>query len=111
QDKVAVICHDDELTRLCGVPVRISQTPYKELPALKNGQMIPTFDELLIACGQVFLHVELKNPKAWPVIKDKLPKHRCLVSSFNFSLVQEVSDEVKTLWLVEGKPPKKWRQQ
>lgn len=111
KDGVAVICHDDDLIRVCGVPTRISQTPYKDLPVLKNGQHIPTFDELLNACPQLFLHVEIKNPRAWPVIKNKLPQKRCLVSSFHFSLVQEAADEVNTLWLVEGKAPTKWRQQ
>lgn len=108
KDHVPVICHDDNLTRLCGQDVYVSQLFYKDLPLLKSGDTIPTFFELIHVCPNLFLHIEIKNQQAYPFVRDHLP-HRCLVSSFHHNVIEQASNDVKTLWLVEGKAPKKWQ--
>lgn len=77
KDKVAVVHHDYDLKRSCGVDKKISDLDYKELQEyklFKSQERIPTFREVLdLIGGKVPVIVELKIP--WK------PHNTCIAAS------------------------------
>ncbi len=78
KDLIAVVFHDYDLQRACGVSKKVSELNYEELlkyKLFKSQQVIPTFREVLHCIdGKVPIIVELKipmNPKATCVAASK----------------------------------------
>ncbi|QOJ79160.1 glycerophosphodiester phosphodiesterase [Infirmifilum lucidum] len=64
-DGVPVIVHDDELERVAGVNLRVSEANYKELSKVRvHGRArIPTLREVLaMAKGRLYVDIEVKVP-------------------------------------------------
>ncbi|MBP5209880.1 MAG: glycerophosphodiester phosphodiesterase [Clostridia bacterium] len=71
-DGVPVVCHDDRLTRMCGVEGRVCDRTAAELCELplagREGVCIPTFADVLAAVGgRSPLIVEIKYAAGWQV--------------------------------------------
>lgn len=66
RDGVAVIFHDDTLTRMTGEDVRVDALSWAELKArrTKGGNAIPRLDEVLAAWPEVFFNLEAKADAA-----------------------------------------------
>lgn len=64
-DEKVVVCHDNDLSRLCGADVRISELTYSELLEyrLADGQNIPLFSEVLELLADSPIICELKTEK------------------------------------------------
>ncbi len=96
-DGEVVVVHDDDLTRLCGVAVKVEDRTLAELralPLLGTMETIPTLHEVLEVVGdKVPLIVELKGestdtrlvPAAFPILENS--GCRYCVESFNPFLV------------------------
>ena len=89
KDKVPVLFHDGDLTRLVGKKTKVSdlnlaQIKQIELPHLGK---IPTLEEALIAFSEAKFNLDLKNPQAETVgiqtILRLKAENRVLVSSFS----------------------------
>lgn len=97
-----VVCHDEMLDRLAGVPVRVQRTPYAELREIDvgrhkgeafRGERIPLFTEVLDALPDGFVvNVELKCETALDgglarrvteALAADRGRHVAIVSSFN----------------------------
>jgi glycerophosphoryl diester phosphodiesterase len=95
-----VVCHDVELSRLARVPLRVDQTPLKELRELDVGSplgfskaRIPLLEEVMEALPpHVLINIELKcdtffdmglSHKVGALVRAKKLEPRVLVSSFN----------------------------
>ena len=95
-----VVCHDPELTRLAGVPLRVGQTPYQVLrgldvgtPSGKGRASIPLLEEVLTALPKgMLVNVELKVDgwddrglarRVGALIGARSEEERVLISSFN----------------------------
>lgn len=66
-DEVAVVVHDEDLSRLTGMSVRVSQITYAEFSKLRvyGRAKVPTLREVLaLAKGRLSVDVELKAPGA-----------------------------------------------
>lgn len=97
-DGVAVISHDDALSRVVGhddAPV-VSQTPWHELQSVRlpRGQRLLTLSEVLDVT-ESRLQIELKAPEAAAVVatvlQDYLDDHpRCLLTSFQVEILGEL---------------------
>ncbi len=63
-DGVPVVVHDDELDRVAGVSLRVSEASYRELSKVKvQGARIPTLREVLaMAKGRLYVDIEVKVP-------------------------------------------------
>ncbi|MET0295400.1 MAG: glycerophosphodiester phosphodiesterase [Phenylobacterium sp.] len=65
-DGEAMVFHDDDLMRMCGVPGRVGERTAAELSELRlpgGGEKIPTLLEALAVIGhRAMVHVELKTP-------------------------------------------------
>ncbi len=96
-----VVFHDDDLQRLAGRPERIAELSLTELRAIElpGGHRVPLLAEVLDACRDVEINVELKSPgparagalpaAAARMIRDLRATDRVLVSSFDpWALVQ-----------------------
>ena len=88
-DEVAVVFHDDDLTRMTGAPGRMSTTPSSALSHLRaGGEPIPFMRELVDLAAPAF-NIELKpTPRPRALVDAALPTLvalRCpvLVSSFD----------------------------
>lgn len=88
-DDVAVVFHDDDLTRMTGVAGRMAETPSSSLGALRaGGEPIPRMSALLELDAPA-LNIELKpTPKPRQLVDAALPTLRALrcpvlVSSFD----------------------------
>lgn len=68
RDRVAVIFHDDTLTRMTGEEVRVDALTWAELKArrTKGGNPIPRLDEVLASWPGLFLNLEAKADAAVP---------------------------------------------
>lgn len=66
KDGVAVVFHDETLSRLFGVDKKVSETPYSELESLRlQGEAIPKLSHVLsFAADRVGLLVEVKEEGA-----------------------------------------------
>ena len=93
KDGVAVLFHDDTLTRMCGDSRRVSDCTYEELTKLSlagTDEKIPTLDELIeIAGNKVPLLIELKGEDLGTELCDKIAQRldalgsMVVVESFN----------------------------
>lgn len=97
-DGVAVISHDDDLSRVVGHdgPPVVSQTPWHELQSVRlpRGQRLLTLSEVL-EVTEVRLQIELKAPEAATVVTTVLQDYpddhpRCLVTSFQADILAEL---------------------
>jgi glycerophosphoryl diester phosphodiesterase len=89
QDKVPVLFHDDDLTRLVGKKTKVSDltlSQLKEIELPHSGQ-IPTLEEALVAFPEAKFNLDLKTPQAESVgiqtILRLKAENRVLVSSFS----------------------------
>lgn len=89
KDKVPVLFHDDDLTRLVGKRTKISDltlSQLKEIELPHSGQ-IPTLEEALVAFPEAKLNLDLKTPQSESVgiqtILRLEAENRVLVSSFS----------------------------
>ncbi len=91
RDGIAMICHDDDLVRIAGVPGRVSSFTAKELGALDLGQGegMPTLAAALAAFPAARFNIDLKSADvvipAVAAIKDCGAEERVLVTSFSDS--------------------------
>lgn len=119
-----VVCHDERLDRLCGIPVAVRELPLAELrrlPVLADRfpgvrAFIPTLEEAVEAAGpQIRWNVELKvdrHEDAEPLARAaaaalaRLPlEGRVIVSSFHplaLLAMRTASPEIPTGYLWEG---------
>jgi glycerophosphoryl diester phosphodiesterase len=89
QDKVPVLFHDNDLTRLVGKKTKVSDltlSQLKEIELPHSGQ-IPTLEEALVAFPEAKFNLDLKTPQAESVgiqtILRLKAENRVLVSSFS----------------------------
>ncbi|MDG2497180.1 MAG: glycerophosphodiester phosphodiesterase family protein [Aquiluna sp.] len=88
-DGVAVIFHDDDLLRLCGLAAKVHELSITELKmlSLPNGSRIPTLEEALLAFPAVKLNIDVKSKAAIiptaRAIENTNSHSRVLVSSFS----------------------------
>jgi glycerophosphoryl diester phosphodiesterase len=84
-DDVFVVIHDATTGRVAEQDVRVRDVTYAELRAirLKNGQQIPTLEEVLRIAGNRSLYIDIKDPdSAGPLLQlvDKHPTDITFVS-------------------------------
>ena len=91
RDKVPVLFHDDDLTRLVGRKAKVSDLTVLQLKQIElplSGQ-IPTLEEALLAFPEAKLNLDLKTPQAESVGIETIlrlkAENRVLVSSFSES--------------------------
>ncbi|MEY3966688.1 MAG: hypothetical protein RLZ96_214 [Actinomycetota bacterium] len=88
-DGVALLFHDDDLSRVAGLPMKIAELSYQEVSQLRltNGSAIPTLEEALIRFPDVKLNLDVKSKGAvspTAEVINRLNAHdRVLVSSFS----------------------------
>ena len=89
KDKVPVLFHDDDLTRLVGKKTKISDLTLSQLKEIElplSGQ-IPTLEEALVTFPEAKFNLDLKTPQAESVgiqtILRLKAENRVLVSSFS----------------------------
>lgn len=88
-DGIAMICHDDDLGRVAGVPGRVAEFTAKQLAALDLGQGngMPTLGETLTAFPRQRFNIDLKTADvvlpAVAAIRDADAAGRVLVTSFS----------------------------
>ena len=91
KDGQIVVCHDDDLSRLCGVRARISALTLKQIKALRlknSNESIPTLSEVMrLVRGRVPLMIEIKGERADPrllrPLAEQLDQYRgpfCVIS-------------------------------
>ena len=118
-----VVCHDERLDRLCGIPVYVRELPLAELRRLRvlaqrfpgADAGIPTLEEVVAAAGpRVLWNVELKvdrHDEAEPLAREAARAiarmridDRVLVSSFHplaLLTVRTVAPQIPTAYLWE----------
>ena len=87
-DGVCVVCHDDDLFRLTGIEINISESLWKELKniPLKRGGFLSTFKDVVKLCKDLdsWLYIELKGKgtgeAAWNELKEQGFKNAILAS-------------------------------
>jgi Glycerophosphoryl diester phosphodiesterase len=100
RDGVAVIAHDDDLTRLTGASVRITQSSYAELMKLKvfGKARIPTLREVLaLAKGRLSVDIEIKAPGVEGEVVDALRELEMVEDAIVTSFLPGVIARVKKL--------------
>lgn len=124
RDGSLVVCHDERLDRLCGVPVRVAELPLGELQRLpilaghfpSSRATIPTLAEAVASVGErMCWNVEIKVERhedaetlarrAVEVIRSLPLEGRVLVSSFHplaLLAVRTSAPEIPTAYLREG---------
>jgi glycerophosphoryl diester phosphodiesterase len=85
KDDMFVVIHDATTGRVAEQDVRVSEVTFAELQAvhLKNGQQIPTLEEVLRIAGKRSLYIDIKDPdSAGPLLQlvDKYPADITFVS-------------------------------
>jgi glycerophosphoryl diester phosphodiesterase len=62
-DGEIVVLHDDTTRRVADKNVRVNETTFKELQTLqlKNGQQIPTFEDVLKLAGSKPIYIDIKD--------------------------------------------------
>lgn len=101
KDGVPVVVHDDHLWRLCGVDAKVSELFFIDLPKTKKRNSILALDEVIDLCDGMFMHVEIKNPKALVSSINLLKNRTFLISSFHLDVVKKASQHHETLFLME----------
>ncbi len=120
-DKVIVVCHDTNLSRVAGVNENVGDMTWEELQQLDvgswfsgefNGERIPSLEEVLDYCkGRIHLNIEIKNigrgtdlPEAVAeMILERDMTEQCVVTSVSLSYleqVKEVSEDIRTGFIV-----------
>jgi len=100
RDGVAVVAHDDDLGRLTGVSVRVTQSSYTELARLRvfGKARIPTLREVLaLAKGRLSVDVEVKAPGVEGEVVDALRELEMVESAVVTSFLPGVLATVKKL--------------
>jgi len=89
KDGVAVLFHDDDLDRVAGRALKISELTFSELSAivLENGSQVPSLEEVLASFPDLKINLDIKSfggvlPTV-AVIERLEAHHRVLVSSFS----------------------------
>jgi glycerophosphoryl diester phosphodiesterase len=79
-DGVAVAFHDDDLTRTCARPGRISELPWSEVAAARvdGREPIPRLDELLAAWPDVRWNIDCKTDRGVEPLADLLQRQHLL---------------------------------
>lgn len=79
-DGVAVAFHDDDLTRTCARPGRISELPWSEVAAARvdGREPIPRLDELLAAWPDVRWNIDCKTDRGVDPLADLLQRQHLL---------------------------------
>lgn len=91
KDDVAVLFHDSDLSRLCGLDAKVSELTYRELRevSLPNGSLIPALEDVLEQMPEVRLNIDIKAKNAIAptvqAIENTGSHERVLVSSFSRS--------------------------
>ncbi len=89
KDGVAVLFHDDDLERVAGLPLKISELTFSELSqlSLSNGSKVPSLSQVLEHFPQLRLNLDVKAQagcEATAKVINQLQVHdRVLVSSFS----------------------------
>ncbi len=89
KDGVAVLFHDDDLERVAGLPLKISELTFSELSqlSLSNGSKVPSLSQVLEHFPQLRLNLDVKAQAGCEatakVINQLQVHHRVLVSSFS----------------------------
>lgn len=89
KDKVPVLFHDDDLTRLVGKKTKVSDLTLSQLKQveLPHSGKIPTLEEVLVEFPEAKFNLDLKTPQAESVgiqtILRLKAENRVLVSSFS----------------------------
>lgn len=95
-DGVAVLFHDDDLTRVLGMPTAVESLSWPELSRLKlNGQaLVPRLDEALLAWPNVRFNIDVKSDRAvkptLAAIRSTGAMDRTLIGSFNDARIAAV---------------------
>ena len=88
-DNVAVLFHDNDLSRLCGIDAKVSEISFSELQSFKlpNGSSIPSLQNVLEEMPEVKLNIDIKAGNAIrptvQAIETTQAHDRVLVSSFS----------------------------
>jgi glycerophosphoryl diester phosphodiesterase len=89
KDGIAVLFHDDDLTRVAGLPQKISEIESEQLLAidLGGGVRIPTLREALTTLPEASFNLDLKvfgaiDPSV-AIIRELEAEHRVLLTSFS----------------------------
>ncbi len=91
KDGIAVLFHDDDLERVAGLPLKISELTFSELSdlSLTNGSKVPSLKQVLEHFPQLRLNLDVKAQagcEATAKVINELRVHdRVLVSSFSRS--------------------------
>lgn len=93
KDGRVVVIHDEDLKRLCGVDVKVSDLTFEELNSYTvSGEKIPAFEEVLVLLDQRrILNAEIKEArvaeKALQLIDEFHLTKSTVVSSFDHELI------------------------
>ena len=120
-DGVAIVFHDEDLTRLAGIPKKVSEMSWKELSVLDIGfgKRIPTLKQALQEFPSSRFNLDIKSVGAIDataaVINELGAQRRVLISSFSDSrrkrtlskisgaiMTSAGSSRVLALWLAAG---------
>jgi len=99
-DGVAVVVHDEDLSRLTGTSVRVSQITYAELSKLRvyGRAKVPTLREVLaLAKGRLSVDVELKAPGAEREVVEALRELEMVDDAIVTSFFPPLLESVKKL--------------
>lgn len=79
-DGVLLAFHDDDLSRTCGIPGRISEMTYDQVRVARvdGREPIPTFDELVATWPNLRWNIDCKADNALPHLVEALRRHRIL---------------------------------
>lgn len=95
-DNVVVAFHDDDLTRTCGRPGRISELPWREVSAVRvNGsEPIPRLADLVEAFPDARFNIDCKSTAAVEPLADEVTRlgisDRVCLASFNDARLREL---------------------
>lgn len=91
RDGHAVLFHDSDLTRVAGIPRKISELSLSDLSGvrLNNGSQIPTLSQVLEGFPDLYLNLDIKSENAIGPTVAQIERHaahdRVLISSFSES--------------------------
>lgn len=96
-DRVAVVVHDDTLSRVFNVAGRVPDLPWPAIERLTSAEL-PSFEQVTAwaAASGAWLNVELKDAgvedEAIRLIAERKLKERVVISSFDAAIVQKVGE-------------------
>ena len=99
KDEVCVVCHDENLLRLTGLELNISECTWddlKDIP-LKKGGHLTTLREVIILCKELnsWLYIEVKGQGAGIAALNELRKYNfqnVLLGSFEIDFLMELRE-------------------